>query len=117
MRLSLASARINNVNSEVLREALLGWGCDRIGRRARGLVGRGSRGFAANASAAALLALTWSLVLAGILLGGTLGIVFWYRWVSVPRRFNDPFGPARMALVAIHIGLVLVGAAIVFNAT
>ena len=61
--------------------------------------------------------LGWSLVLAGILLGGTLGMVFWYRWVSVPRRFNDPFGPARMALVAIHIGLVLVGAAIVFNAT
>jgi hypothetical protein len=61
--------------------------------------------------------LGWSLVLAGILFGGTLGMVFWYRWVSIPRRFNDPFGPARIALVAVHIGLVLAGAAIVFSVT
>ena len=61
--------------------------------------------------------LGWTLLFAGILLGGTLGMVFWYRWLSVPRQFNDPFGPARMTLVAIHIGLVLAGAAIVFSAT
>lgn len=59
----------------------------------------------------------WAMLTAGILFGGTLGMWFWYRWVPVPRSFDDPYGPARMTFIAVHIALVLVGAAIVFSAT
>jgi hypothetical protein len=79
------------------------------------LVTVGLLGMLVSATGAELLG--WAVMAAGILLGGTLGMWFWYRWVPVPARFNDPYGPARMTLVAIHIALVLIGAAIVFSAT
>lgn len=59
----------------------------------------------------------WVMILIGILVGGTLGMWFWYRWLPVPGGFDDPYGALRMVLIGAHIGLVLFGAAIVFNAT
>lgn len=59
----------------------------------------------------------WVMILAGILVGGTLGMWFWYRWLPAPRGFDDPYGAKRMVLIGVHIGLVLFGVAIVFNAT
>lgn len=55
----------------------------------------------------------WALITAGILLGGFIGMWFWYRWLPVPRAFGDPFGVSRLALVAAHLGLVLAGMATV----
>ena len=55
----------------------------------------------------------WLFVTAGILLGGTLGVWFWFRWLPVPRIFDDPFGLPRMALVGLHLALVLIGATLV----
>lgn len=55
----------------------------------------------------------WLLITLGILLGGTLGAWFWFRWFPVPRAFDDPYGVPRVALVGLHIGLVLIGMAMV----
>ena len=55
----------------------------------------------------------WILVTAGILLGGLLGVWFWFRWLPVPRIFDDPFGLPRMAFVGLHLALILVGATLV----
>ena len=55
----------------------------------------------------------WLLITAGILLGGFLGIWFWFRWLPVPRILDDPFGWPRTALVGLHLALVLVGATLV----
>ena len=79
------------------------------------LVTLGLLGMLLETSGAELLG--WAMLTAGILLGGTLGMWFWYRWIPVPRAFDDPYGAARMTLMAVHIGLVLFGAAIVFTAT
>jgi len=51
----------------------------------------------------------WMLMTLGVLSGGTFGIWFWYRWVPVPRMFDDPFGWPRLALIAVHLGLILCG--------
>ena len=58
----------------------------------------------------------WVMILVGILVGATLGMWFWYRWLPVPDGFNDPYGARRMVLIGAHIGLVLFGVAVVFNA-
>ena len=55
----------------------------------------------------------WLLVTLGILVGGALGAWFWFRWLPVPRAFGDPYGAPRVALVGLHIGLVLIGVAMV----
>ena len=55
----------------------------------------------------------WLLITLGIVVGGTLGAWFWFRWLPVPRALNDPYGPPRVALVGLHIGLVLIGTAMV----
>ncbi|MEA2023931.1 MAG: hypothetical protein U9N79_06525 [Actinomycetota bacterium] len=59
----------------------------------------------------------WILITAGILLGGLLGVWFWFRWLPVPRIFDDPFGWPRVALVGLHLALVLVGAMFVMIGT
>jgi hypothetical protein len=51
----------------------------------------------------------WMLVTAGIVFGGFIGMWFWFRWLPVPRPFDDPFGVPRLALVGAHVGLVLAG--------
>ncbi|MEN8234950.1 MAG: hypothetical protein ABFR89_08540 [Actinomycetota bacterium] len=55
----------------------------------------------------------WVIVTAGILLGGFLGLWFWFRWLPVPRILDDPFGWPRMVLVGLHTALVFVGAVMV----
>ena len=55
----------------------------------------------------------WLLVTLGILVGGALGAWFWFRWLPVPRALDDPYGTPRVALVGLHIGLVLIGVAMV----
>jgi hypothetical protein len=55
----------------------------------------------------------WLLITLGILLGGGLGAWFWFRWFPVPRPFDDPYGVPRVTLVGLHIGLVLIGMAMV----
>jgi hypothetical protein len=59
----------------------------------------------ANAIAAA----GWLLITVGILLGGLLGLWFWFRVVPVPGRLDDPFSPGRMALIGIHVALIVAG--------
>lgn len=54
----------------------------------------------------------WSMA-AGVLAGGALGAWFWYRWVPVPRPFDEPFSRGRWALIAVHAGLVIAGGAVV----
>ena len=55
----------------------------------------------------------WFLITGGILLGGFLGVWFWFRWLPVPRILDDPFDWPRVALVSLHLALVLAGAAFV----
>ena len=60
-------------------------------------------------------AVGWVLVTCGVLVGGTLGLWFWFRLMPVPAALNDPFSKGRWALVGIHVllvvsGLLLVGA-------
>lgn len=56
----------------------------------------------------------WLLITSGIVLGGFLGVWFWFRWLPVPRILDDPFGWPRVTLVSLHLALVLVGAALVW---
>ncbi|MCY4416551.1 MAG: hypothetical protein OXE87_09615 [Chloroflexi bacterium] len=63
-----------------------GWGADRVG---------------------------WLMTTAGVLMGGVLGLWFWFRLAPVPRFLEDPFSPGRWILVAVHIVLIVVGLALV----
>jgi hypothetical protein len=54
----------------------------------------------------------WLLVTAGILLGGWLGLWFWFRLVPVPGVLDDPFGPGRLTLIGIHVALIVIGLAL-----
>jgi hypothetical protein len=51
----------------------------------------------------------WLLVTAGVVLGGLLGLWFWYRVAPVPAGLDDPYAAGRWALIAIHVALVVVG--------
>jgi hypothetical protein len=55
----------------------------------------------------------WLILTAGILMGGGMGAWFWYRWVPVPRVLDDPYAPARLSLIAAHVGLVVVGTTLI----
>ena len=57
----------------------------------------------------AIAATGWLLMTAGILLGGLLGLWFWFRLVPVPESLDDPFSPARLALIGVHIALIVIG--------
>ena len=55
----------------------------------------------------------WLMTTAGVLMGGVLGLWFWFRLAPVPRFLDDPFSPGRWALVAAHIALIVVGLALI----
>ncbi len=55
----------------------------------------------------------WLLVTGGVLLGGVLGVWFWFRWLPVPTGLSDPFSPGRWALIAVHVSLIVAGLALV----
>lgn len=55
----------------------------------------------------------WLMTTAGVLMGGALGLWFWFRLAPVPRFLDDPFSPGRWTLVAVHIVLIIVGLALV----
>lgn len=57
----------------------------------------------------ALAAAGWILVTTGVLLGGVLGIWFWFRWLPVPNGLDQPFSRGRWTLVVIHISLIVIG--------
>jgi hypothetical protein len=51
----------------------------------------------------------WLCITAGVLLGGLLGVWFWFRWLPVPAALFSPFSRGRWALIAVHVGLIVVG--------
>jgi hypothetical protein len=57
----------------------------------------------------AINAAGWWMVTASIWLGATMGMWLWFRWMPVPMALADPFGRARLALIALHVGGVLAG--------
>lgn len=61
----------------------------------------------------ALAAAGWILVTAGVLLGGLMGLWLWFRVAPVPRALDDPFSAGRWALIALHVGLVVSGLALI----
>lgn len=60
--------------------------------------------------------LGWWLITGGVLFGGGLGGWFWYRWMPVPGHLEDPFSSGRISLIAIHVGLILIGMGLVLTA-
>jgi hypothetical protein len=56
-----------------------------------------------------LAAAGWVMITGGVLLGGLLGLWFWYRLVPVPRPLDDPFSPGRLALIRAHVALIVGG--------
>ncbi len=54
-------------------------------------------------------ALGWLVLTAGVLLGGALGIWFWFRVLPVPGALDQPLAPGRWALIAVHVALVAIG--------
>jgi hypothetical protein len=58
----------------------------------------------------------WLLILLGVLLGGVMGLWFWYRLVPVPAVLDAPDATGRWALIAIHVGLVVVGLSLAASA-
>jgi hypothetical protein len=78
-----------------------------------GLVGTGLIAVCLTAlPAVPVAALGWVLVTTGVALGGIMGIWFWYRLAPVPAALDDAFGPARLTLIGIHVGLILGGLAL-----
>jgi hypothetical protein len=56
-----------------------------------------------------LAAAGWAMITAGVLMGGVLGLWFWYRLVPVPTRLDDPFSTGRLALIRAHVALIVIG--------
>jgi hypothetical protein len=57
----------------------------------------------------------WLAVTAAVWLGAAMGMWLWFRWMPVPAAFENPFGPARLTLVAIHVGGVLAGIGLILT--
>jgi hypothetical protein len=55
----------------------------------------------------------WVLMTLGVAMGGALGAWFWFRMLPVPAAFDDPYSAGRLALIAIHVGLIVAGIALV----
>ena len=59
----------------------------------------------------------WLMTTAGVLMGGVLGLWFWFRLALVPRFLDDPFNPGRWTLVAVHLVLIVVGLALICSSS
>jgi hypothetical protein len=59
----------------------------------------------------------WWMITAGVVLGATLAIWFWYRRLPVPERLDDPFAPGRWLLISVHVGLIVLGLVLVLSQT
>lgn len=60
-----------------------------------------------------MASLGWILMAIGVLLGGAMGLWFWFRVMPVPRSLDDPFSTRRWAIIALHVGLVVAGLVLV----
>ncbi|MET1231640.1 MAG: hypothetical protein ABWY52_02170 [Candidatus Limnocylindrales bacterium] len=58
----------------------------------------------------------WLMMLLGILLGGAMGLWFWFRVLPVPHVLDAPDAPGRWILIAVHVALVVVGLALAASA-
>jgi hypothetical protein len=54
----------------------------------------------------------WLLMLAGILLGGVMGLWFWFRVLPVPRVLDAPDSTGRWILIAVHVAFIVAGLAL-----
>ena len=61
---------------------------------------------------APIAAAGWVLMLAGVALGGAMGLWLWYRLLPVPAVLAHPFSPARWLLIGVHVALIVVGMAL-----
>lgn len=59
----------------------------------------------------------WVLLTVGILIGGVLGVWFWFRWLPVPATLHAPFSPTRWALIGVHVALIVLGVTLVAVST
>ena len=57
----------------------------------------------------------WLLMTAGVLLGGVMGLWFWFRVVPVPTTLDDPHSGGRWALIALHVGFITSGLVLVIG--
>lgn len=55
----------------------------------------------------------WMLVTAGVLLGGLLGLWFWFRLLPVPAALDDPFSVGRWSLIGGHVAAIVIGLVLV----
>lgn len=62
--------------------------------------------------ASAPAAVGWMLILAGVALGGGMGLWLWYRLLPVPAALTDPFSPARWLLIGVHVAVIVTGIAL-----
>jgi len=60
-----------------------------------------------------LAAMGWIVLTLGIVLGGTLGLWFWFRVLPVPAALDRPFTPARWFLIGVHAALIVAGMALI----
>ena len=58
----------------------------------------------------------WVLMLAGVALGGGMGMWLWYRLLPVPVALDDPMSTGRWLLITVHVALVVSGMALAATA-
>ena len=63
----------------------------------------------AGATPGGLAGVGWLLIMLGVLLGGAMGLWFWFRVLPVPTVLDAPDAPGRWALITVHVALILVG--------
>jgi hypothetical protein len=80
------------------------------------LVSMGLLAIVVGPSPGDLAALGWLLILVGVLLGGLMGLWFWFRVAPVPVALDAPDSAGRWAIIAVHVGLIVVGIAIAASA-
>jgi hypothetical protein len=66
--------------------------------------------------ASAVAAAGWLLIAIGVGFGGVLGLWLWFRLLPVPAALDDPLAAGRWALIAVHVGLVVIGWALAATA-